>query len=153
MMHKMLLSHDAEKGIWGDCHRTAIAAMLGLHPSVVPHFYREGPTRPALETIQEINNWLRQNYGLRQIDIAYPGETSVTDVLGAVSASNPGAVFMLGGTSSAGVGHTVLCWNGEIGFNPSNSPASRIVGPMEDGYWWVSFLCDCRAEAAAGALP
>jgi hypothetical protein len=137
--HKMLLAHDPENGIWGDCHRTAIAALLDLHPAEVPHFYRDADKRAPEECHAEINHWLGEQYGLRQIDIAFPGQVSLSDVLQSVSVVNPGLTFMLGATSGKGVGHTVVCRDGEIIFDPSHEE-SGAAGPMSDGHWWVSFL-------------
>lgn len=138
-MHKMLLSHDPENGVWGDCHRTALAAVFGLHPSEVPHFYEKGPARPPLDVEADINAWLGERYGLRQIHIAYPGETNLGDVLAAVGCCNPGVTYLLGATSKFNVGHTVVCRDAKIIFDPSPVD-SGAAGPMEDGFWWVTFL-------------
>lgn len=144
-MHKMLLKHDPENGVWGDCHRTAIAALLDLHPSEVPHFYEQGPVKPSADVEDDINRWLGNNYGLRQVHIGFPGETPLADVLGTMEAFNPGFMFLLGGTSSRGCGHSVLCRFGKIHFDPSTDDTG-IVGPMEDGLWWVTFLAHAKAS-------
>ncbi|WP_295805905.1 hypothetical protein [uncultured Nitratireductor sp.] len=138
-MKKMLVEHDPEKGTWGDCHRTAIAAVLGLPPVSVPHFYRFGPNRSSEETQAEINEWLHGYGALREVHVLYPGELELKEILETMHAVNPGALFLLGGTSRNGTGHTVVCRDGHIIFDPSHKE-SGIVSPMEDGYWWITFL-------------
>ena len=36
MMYNQLNGHDPENGIFGDCFRTCVANLLGIHPSGVP---------------------------------------------------------------------------------------------------------------------
>src|SRR5690606_6329025 len=39
---RQLLGHDPDNGIYGDCMRTSIAALLDLPPQEVPHFFEGG---------------------------------------------------------------------------------------------------------------
>src|SRR5437879_5835280 len=41
-MQKQRFQHDPDGGVWGDCHRTAIACALGLPRDEVPHFCDDG---------------------------------------------------------------------------------------------------------------
>lgn len=138
----MLCKHDPENGSWGDCHRASIASLLELDAADVPHFYHgcdvEGG-KTGDQAHAEVNAWLLDNHLLREVNIVYPGEIALDDVLQTISNLNPGLHFLLGGTSRSGVGHTVVCSGGAIVHDPSPK-ASGIVGPMSDGFWWVTFL-------------
>lgn len=141
--------HDPENGIYGDCHRAALASLLELPIDDVPHFC-EGPDDGG--TTKRERKWLAQR-GLTSINIVYPGETSLDDVLTTVEAVNLGVMFILGGTSTAGCGHSVVAGCGRILHDPSltNTGDHSIVGPMEDGYWWLTFIgaaVTVRQEAA-----
>ena len=56
-----------------------------------------------------------------------------------MSANNPDVYWLLTATSRTGVHHVVVCRNGEIAHDPSQTDAG-IVGPCDDGYWWVEFV-------------
>ena len=136
LFNKQLYRHDPDNGVWGDCHRTAIACLLNLEPEQVPHFGRNGA--PAETFHRRVDVFLRC-CGLDTFAVLYPGETSLEDVLATQGHLNPRNLYMLGGTSRTGCNHTVICRGGEIIWDPSLDD-SGIIGPMDDGYWWISFL-------------
>ena len=71
---------------------------------------------------------------------AWPGTLSLDAVLEMVANLNGGdLVFILGGRSSNGHGHSVVAGNGAILWDPSLDDAG-IVGPLEDGMWWTIFF-------------
>lgn len=129
--------HDPANGIYGDCHRAALASLLELSLDDVPHF---GEPNDEPMTTQE-RKWLA-TLDLTTINVIYPGETPLEDVLSTVDAVNPGMMFILGGTSTTGCGHSVIGGCGRILHDPSltNTGDHSIVGPMSDGYWWVTFI-------------
>jgi hypothetical protein len=141
-IQKQLNRHQPDKGIYGDCHRTAIACVLDLDPKDVPHFMDKLPNgSDAPDVWGEIERWLNAR-GLTQINIAFPGAVSLRDVLEAIEVSNassPGLVYLLGGTSRNNLNHTVVCCGGEIVCDPSLDN-SGIIGPMSHGYWCVTFF-------------
>lgn len=128
--------HDPDNGVWGDCHRAVIASLLELPIDEVPHFCDQGKKISGPDT--DDRQWLRSR-GLTPINMAFPGTTTLDDVLTTVENCNPGLLFILGGTSRNGTGHSVVAGRGEILHDPSIDQ-SGIVGPMEDGLWWVTFL-------------
>lgn len=152
--HKQLNKHNPEKRQWGDCHRTAIACVLDLHPSDVPHFNHGGPG--AAEVNEHIKRWLLSR-GLMSISIAFPGETPLDDILRSVAVANyeyPDLCYLLGGRSRTGVNHTVVCRGEKIIHDPSQVDAG-IIGPTQpDKLYWITFfgtalaLADTKAEAA-----
>ena len=136
--------HDPTNGIYGDCHRAAIASLLEIPIEDVPHFCDADSYLPDAEKLSvRERRWL-SGRGLTSINVVYPGETSLDDVLSTVDAVNPGIMFILGGTSVNGCGHSVVAGCGRVlhdpGFGEPKDKHGSIIGPMEDGYWWLTFI-------------
>jgi hypothetical protein len=145
--------HDPANGIYGDCHRAAVASLLELPLDEVPHFCDADSELPDAEPLMERERkWLAER-GLTNINIIYPGESSLDDVLTSVDATTPGVMFILGGTSTTGCGHSVVAGCGKILHDPSLTKTSHhsIVGPMKDGYWWLTFIGAAVTRKAAYA--
>lgn len=135
--HKQLFRHDPGNGVWGDCGRTAIACLLDLAPADVPHFYDNGVRSDVARS--SVDAWLAPR-GLRLIEIPFPGAVGLDAVLAHQKAVNPGVHYILLGKSRTGVGHVVICRDGEIVHDPSLVDAG-IVGPCdEDDCYWITFL-------------
>lgn len=134
--HKQLFLHDPENGSYGDCHRTAIACILGLEPEEVPNF-AEQFFDDTMGFNKAFNEWAA-NRNLAIVDIPY--DCSLDRVLEAQEVHSPNSYYLLGGLSKNGTNHTVVCKGGEILHDPAIDN-SGIVGPMQpDGYFWVSYL-------------
>ena len=132
---KQRFRHDPDNGVWGDCHRAAIASVLELALDDVPHFADGGVSAEAFNAA--VDDFLAQ-HGLRSISSPFSGD--LRDVLHTIGTLNGGdLVYLLGGTSRTGVNHTVVCVGSEIAHDPSLSD-SGIVGPCDDGYYWVSYF-------------
>lgn len=123
----------------GDCWRTCIACLLDKQPSDVPHFV-EGRWDDAEEVKRRTAAYLRTQ-GLAHVEFAFAG--NLDSVLAMMAAVNPGLYYLLGGQSKSDVGHSVICCDGAIVWDPSLDDVG-IVGPMEDGYYWVTFLVSSR---------
>lgn len=135
---KQLFRHDPPR-TWGDCHRTAIACILNMRPQDVPHFFDNCiDNSPAPEQHAHCAMWLERR-GIIQIQIMFSGESSLADVLSTMAGLNPGIAFILGGQSKNRVNHSVVVLNGEIFCDPSLDDAG-IIGPMDDGNWWLTFF-------------
>jgi hypothetical protein len=135
---KQLFRHNPSAGVYGDCHRTVIACLLDLAPGDVPHFYNasagEGGNLQAKRDL-----WLSER-GLAEVAMAFEGDLDLAVLLTAMrSRVPPGMHQILGGRSRNGCNHSVLVCDGAIVWDPSLDD-SGIVGPCDDGYWWVSFL-------------
>lgn len=138
---KQLNRHRPEEGIYGDCHRTAIAIILDMDAKDVPHFMDGTPGKgDAEEAHDRIEAWLNAR-GICTIHVLFPGDMRLNDLLYTVEACNPRSrpVFILGGTSRTGVNHSVVCCDGEIACDPSQND-SGIIGPCDDGFYWVTFF-------------
>lgn len=134
--------HDPANGIYGDCHRAAVASLLELSLDEVPHFCDANSELPDAEPLMERERKWLASRGLTNINVIYPGETPLDDVLTTIDATTPGIMFILGGTSTTGCGHSVVAGCGKILHDPSLTKTGdhSIVGPMRDGYWWVTFI-------------
>lgn len=139
--HKQLINHDPDNGQFGDCHRTCFAMILDLHPTEVPHFNdgvfpdTPGDAPEAQRAERMIQDFLLTR-GLASFSIPFPGEYELDDLLRCLAVWAPDTPLILGGTSAIGVGHSVVVFRGHI-HNPS---ANALIGPMSDGYWWITAL-------------
>lgn len=124
--------HDPEKGIWGDCHRAALASLLELRLSDVPHFCKGG----APDWRDKERAWLAGR-GLLPILGAVPVNTQA-DALRYIASINPDPekCFILSGESSVdGLNHSVICL-GERVVHDTDPEALKgqpaLSGPMRD---------------------
>lgn len=142
---KQLNRHRPGHGIYGDCHRTAIAIILDMDAADVPHYMDALASPDAAKAHDRYEEWLNAR-GIVTINVVFPGETRLCDVLTTIEAANPRSrpVFILGGQSKNGCDHSVVCCDGEIACDPSQD-GSGIVGPCSDGYFWVTFFGHLRA--------
>ena len=139
--HHQLFRHDPENGVFGDCHRTAIACLLDMHPSEVPHFAEENLRAEALgntdyDWTEHVAAWLAQ-LGLASVDVIY--DATLENVLAAVAHRNPRAYYLLGGQSVRGTNHTVVGCGGEIAWDP-HPDGGGLIGPLSHGYYEVTFI-------------
>lgn len=141
---KQRFRHRPEQGEWGDCHRAAIASVLELGLDDVPHFFDKGT--PAEEAEAAVNAFL-MGFGLRAVSFAL-GD-SLDAVLAYMARINGrDCVWILGGASATGCNHSVVCQGGAITHDPSITEAG-IVGPCDDGYYWVTVLAAAWPETLA----
>lgn len=134
--YKQLNRHDPDKGVIGDCWRTAIACLLDMHPREVPHFCDGANFHDVAAATAMLREWLAP-LGMGIVELPYTGELDA--VLGTISHFNPNTYYLLAGTSRNGTGHVVVVRDGCIVWDPAIDD-SGIVGPAESGHYWVSFL-------------
>ncbi len=133
--HKQLFRHRPEQGLIGDCWRTAIGCLLDMAPNEVPHFLQDCWNDNAKGNANA-SAWLATQ-GLAFVEVAYGGD--LAGVMASVKSINPDTYYLLGGNSANACGHSVIACNDEIVWDPSIDD-SGIVGPMDDGYFWVTWL-------------
>lgn len=132
--HKQRFRHKPEEGVWGDCHRTAYACLLNLDPEEVPHVFDRAASGDEAEAA--LRQWLA---GRGLIQWSLPFQAELDAVLSTMGKLNPGVFFILGGRSRNGTNHSVICCGGKIIHDPSLDDAG-IVGPCDDGFYWISLL-------------
>ncbi|WCD44210.1 hypothetical protein Lumi_071 [Xylophilus phage Lumi] len=132
--HTQAFRHNPEAGVYGDCHRTALACILDLERDDVPHFYEGGCD--SSEFNRRCKEWLASQ-GLAEFKMVFNGE--LEGVLRTMKNVNPGVIYLLGCNSKNGCGHTVICKDDAI-LHDTSQDQSGVAGPMDDGYWWVDTL-------------
>ena len=126
--------HKPEEGEYGDCYRTSIACVLDLDRDSVPNFGEHHDDTKAFYAAADA--WLREQ-GLRRVEAAFQGE--LAGVLAHQESVNPDVYYLLGGQSPRGWNHSVVGCGGEIVWDP-HPDATNLVGPCDDGYWWVTYF-------------
>lgn len=123
---------------YGDCFRTAIAIVLDMDAADVPHFMDGGVSGDDGADAAEA--WLNAR-GMTAINIVCDGARPLQAVLDSIAGTNLRQlpVFLLTGTSRNGCAHVVVACNGDIVCDPSLDD-SGIVGPCDDGYYWLTFF-------------
>lgn len=150
---KQLFRHRPADGIYGDCHRTAIAIVLDMDAADVPHFGERGPDTADPEGwVRHRERWLNAR-GLMTVNILFSGEVPLQEVLQTIKFCNPTSrpVFILGGRSRNGVNHSVVCRDGAIACDPGQDDPG-IVGPCDDGFYWVTFFGALLPNAKDGIV-
>lgn len=142
---QQLLKHDPANGVYGDCFRTCVAAMLDLSAEDVPHVfdrhYDDGDAAFAA-----MNAWLAER-GHRLIWSAYEEGVDFDRMVTTISTMNPGLPFMVGGQSSPGTGHFIVCMDAKVACDPSLSPTGTLTA-HDDGLWHVYFIGSKLSAAA-----
>lgn len=107
--------------------------VIGAQRDQVPHIYdNDCPSQEAEKIMRE---FLALN-GLVQIDFALQAE-SLQLILESREHFAPGTPYVLGCSSPKG-DHSVAVKDGLI-YDPSIT-SSEIIGPMSNGYYWVSYF-------------
>jgi len=134
---KQLLNHKPPES-YGDCHRAALASILDLPILDVPHFMHGLGPKEGNEFERRQKEFLLY-LGLVPICVPFDGSAGLDAVLQTLGAQCPGIYYLIGGDAGRGVGHTVVGCGGEIVHDPH--PANiGIIGPMDDGLFWVTFI-------------
>lgn len=139
---KQLLRHNPPAA-YGDCFRTAIAIVLDLEASDVPHFMDGGVSGD--EGAERAEAFLNAR-GLTAINIVCDGSRTLQSVLDSIAGTNlrEKPVFLLTGKSRNGCAHVVVACNGDIVCDPSIDD-SGIIGPCDDGFYWLTFFGSLQA--------
>lgn len=149
--HHRLFRHAPAQGQYGDCHRTAIACLLDLHPVDVPHFYQlkvEALARgEAYDWEADVERFLRTR-GFTQAHVNF--NSTLEDLFSFMGSVNPHTLYLLGGESVRGVNHTVICRGGRFEWDP-HPDSDFLRGPLDNGFFTVTFLLPISMCAIAEA--
>ena len=139
---KQKFLHRPEEGVFGDCHRAAMASILECAIDDVPHFAEDGCDGDTFA--QRMLEWCTSE------GLGYFRYGITDDPRPYMAQFNPDFYWILGGTSANGVGHSVVCLGGEIVHDPSRD-SSGIVAPLknDDGeeYWGIDLFVHPVAKA------
>lgn len=132
--HKQRFKHEPDKGIFGDCDRTAMACLLDMSPDEVPHWGVHMGNHALFDKVKR--EWLATQ-GLFENHIAF--ECTRDELNENMRSLFRDVYVLLTGTSKNGCHHVVIARNGDIVHDPALDD-SGIVSPCNDGYWWLSVL-------------
>lgn len=159
--NKQLFRHEPEKGIYGDCHRTALACILNLKPEDSPHFIGEYERREWLKKQghemevyvwqDEQEEWLNK-LGYTTVDVCWDGAVELEQLFNFMRARNPEVFYMLGGTSPRGTNHSVVCYGGGYEWDP-HPDGGFLVGPLDNGCWEITFLLPLIVKRSLDDVP
>lgn len=144
---KQTIKHDPTKGQYGDCHRAAIATVLDLPIEDVPHFVHDDCSPE--EFCRRERAFLAQ-HGLTSLHFAYqaPDLQTILDTVAAFNGQD--TVYLVGGLSPRGVNHSVVARGNALVHDPSPNDGF-LVGPCDDGWWWLTFFGSTRVNAKEAA--
>lgn len=132
---KQIFKHDPSVGIYGDCHRTVLACLLNLHPESVPHFgamYWNDTVAWDAAVLEFL-----KGFDLSLVRVMF--DATIGTIFEHMDAINPNVYYMLTGKSRNNTHHIVICKGSEIIWDPAQDD-SGIVGPCDDGYYWIEHL-------------
>ncbi len=132
---KQLVANDPDNRILGDSYRTAIACVLDMHPSEIPHFTQINPTHFR----QLARDHLRAQ-GLELIVVRYPSLMKLDEVLKTNKSSMGNLYYLLTGLGPRGYNHVVVAQGNKIVHDPYFE-GGGLVGPCNDSkLWWVEII-------------
>lgn len=133
--HKQHILHKPDKGIYGDCFRTALACLLDMEVLSVPHFMND-PNEPIRTTWKNVDNWLK-DFGFRLISL--PFNSDYNELMDSMKDNYPGLVIKLSGKSIRGSNHTIIVKDGKMIHDP-HPDNTGLNSPCDDGYYWMDFI-------------
>lgn len=138
--------HSPSLGIYGDCHRAAIASALNLPLSEVPHFLADNC---GVEEFCKRERDFLATLGIVTATVPFTlpsdGAFTLQDLIKSFAFHAGGAYLLLGGTSVTGVNHTVVICPDATIWNPTIGDP-EIVGPCDDGFYWITFFQSDKAK-------
>lgn len=138
--HKQLFRHDPANGIIGDCQRTVFACLLDKDsPADVPHF-GEKYIDDQEGWVESIQTYLRGE-GYYHVEYAFNG--TLDQIMAVHQNINPNLYYLLTGKSKNNTNHVVIARGNQIVWDPAIDDAG-IVGPADDGFYWVGHLIQIR---------
>ena len=136
---KQKFMHDPENGVFGDCYRTCLAGMLGMERDDVPHWVQTmDPNLWETEVQPKYDKWLAER-GLQELAIPVHTAELLEILEFQKSRSSQPTIAMLVGKSKTGCNHVVLVRDGKIIHDPAIND-SGIIGPCDDGFYWLTWL-------------
>lgn len=134
--HKQLFRHEPEKGIYGDCYRTAVACLLDIEPHEIPHAHADHATAAEYP----VRRWLEER-GLMIVTVNADPSMTMDEVLEALGQRYPGVHCLLGGASPRGdCDHVVIVRDGQMVWDVSEGDGG-LVGPSKtSGFWSAEFI-------------
>ena len=146
---KQKYRHDPDNGVFGDCYRTALAYLLRVDRDEVPHHVTTMSADEWATAVQPKYDVYLSTLGLQEL--AVPVTDSGLDVIldWQKTRTKIPTEAMLTGESKTGCNHVVVVFDGRIVFDPAIDD-SGIIGPCEDGFYWITWLIPAPPEEQKG---
>lgn len=135
---KQKFLHDPENGSWGDCWRTAVAFVLGLHRDEVPHFLDQGVDMS--EATKHYQTFLHDlGFGTFDVPIIAYSVSQLEDFL---EIRAPSSFVVVTGKAARGYDHCVVYQGNKMVFDPHPSDSGLIGPSLVDGeeYFWCEVI-------------
>lgn len=137
--HTQLFRHDPDNGVYGDCHRTALACLFDIaSPADVPHFMVDNPSTKVFYEREAA--WLLEQ-GFRSYHFPVQCD-NLSAALEYIETFAPGVYCILGGASARGTAHSVIVCGGKLEHDP-HPDGGFITGPL-DGHFWIQLFIPVR---------
>lgn len=133
--HIQEFRHDPANGVHGDCQRAVIACLLDLELHDVPNFNEGGPD--SLEFHDRLDDFLAQK-GFGRFAVAFDGDLQ-TVTRHMMAFYTEGQPYMIAGKSPRGVNHVVIYMGADLYWD-THPDGGGIIGPCDDGMYWVEIL-------------
>ncbi len=131
--------HAPQRGIQGDCYRTAIACVLGVERDSVPHSHDE---QTGDEAYAMMDAWLRPQ-GLTRIFMPVLGD-SFSEIANVLYPRGGGLPLIVTGAGPRNVNHVVVVHGIDDFWCPTLGAVSAevaLIGPaLPDGYFWAEWV-------------
>lgn len=141
--------HKPEKGVQGDCYRTAVACVLGVERDSVPHSHDELSGDEANAFMEA---WLHPQ-GLRRIAIPVGGDEFRT-IANNIFPRGSNMPFIVTGQGPREVNHCVVVHGVDDFWCPTLGSVTAEValkGPaLPDGYFWAEWIVRLPASGNGG---
>lgn len=138
-LQKQRYLHRPEEGTYGDCHRTAIACLLGLERDTVPHW---GVHYGTAQFDAEAKAFLAGR-GLRALTFPVWAD-SPEKARWFMAQVNPGVYYLMVGKSRNGTNHVVICLDGDQVWDPAIDDSGIVGGAVDENgdsnWYWMDVI-------------
>lgn len=140
--------HAPERGVMGDCYRTAVACVLGVDRDAVPHSHDD---MTGDEASAFIDAWLRPQ-GLTRIFIPVAGD-DFEEIANAIYPRGGGLSMIVTGRGPRDVNHVVVVHGVDDFWCPilgAVDAHTALAGPaLPNGYFWAEWIVGVPAGRSA----
>lgn len=143
---RQLNGHVPAIGVYGDCHRTCLAMILGCEPMAIPNWGDESLFGDDWRARKR--EWFAER-GIGVICFALDLPT-VADTVAQIGVCSSGPVELSGRSPRGDWNHAVVVADGRI-FDPHPSDAG-LAGPCGDGFFWVETMTYLPLSPAAARM-
>jgi hypothetical protein len=142
---KQLITHNPSEGKFGDCYRTAVAIVMGVPASEVPHVCEKGwCNADDLDGLIAMRDFLRSK-GFAISKSVFNGELTWPKFREWMAKFNPDSAIIVTGGTVRDTNHCVVMVGGEVICDPltglaNQEPFSKAALADGELHWWVETI-------------